>query len=205
MATRNKASDARTKGARTRQRIIERAATLFNTRGVAAASMSDVTAACELERGGVYNHFASKEELSLAAFDYAAALVLKRLVDAAEAQRDPLRKLGAMIAVYRNVAQSPLLPGGCPLLNAAIEADDTNPVLRNRVRKAMNGWRALLVRALEEALAAKQLVPLDPQAFASIVIASLEGGIMLSSLYRDPTHMHAVVDHLQSWITSLET
>jgi TetR/AcrR family transcriptional repressor of nem operon len=153
----------------------------------------------------VYNHFASKEELSLAAFDYAAALVLKRLVDAAEAQRDPLRKLGAMIAVYRNVAQSPLLPGGCPLLNAAIEADDTNPVLRNRVRKAMNGWRALLVRALEEALAAKQLVPLDPQAFASIVIASLEGGIMLSSLYRDPTHMHAVVDHLQSWITSLET
>jgi TetR/AcrR family transcriptional repressor of nem operon len=198
MATRNKASDARTKGARTRQRIIERAATLFNTRGVAAASMSDVTAACELERGGVYNHFASKEELSLAAFDYAAALVLKRLVDAAEAQRDPLRKLGAMIAVYRNVAQS-------PLLNAAIEADDTNPVLRNRVRKAMNGWRALLVRALEEALAAKQLVPLDPQAFASIVIASLEGGIMLSSLYRDPTHMHAVVDHLQSWITSLET
>jgi TetR/AcrR family transcriptional repressor of nem operon len=174
-------------------------------RGVAAASMSDVTAACELERGGVYNHFSSKDELSLAAFDYAAQLVRKRLVDAAEAERDPVRKIDAMIAVYRNVAQNPLLPGGCPLLNAAIEADDTNPPLRNRVRKAMSGWRTLLVRAVEEALAAKQLAPVDPEAFASIVIAALEGGIMLSSLYRDPTHMHAVVDHLRSWITSLET
>lgn len=204
MTTRPTLPDERTKGARTRQRIIERAAALFNTSGVAASSMSDVTRACKIERGGLYNHFASKEELSLAAFDYAAELVHKRLVDASDAQSDPVRKLGAMIGVYRYVAQSPLLPGGCPLLNAAIEADDTNPVLRNRVRKAMNGWRALLVRACEDAVATKRLARVDPDAFATMVIAALEGGVMLSSLYRDPKHMHAVEGQLQSWIASFE-
>ena len=204
MTPRSKPADGRSKGERTRERIIERAATLFNTRGVAGSSMSDVTRACELERGGVYNHFASKEELALAAFDYAAELVLERLARAAESETGAVRKLSAMIAVYRHVAENPLLPGGCPLLNAAIEADDTSAVLRNHVRKAMNGWRTLLARAVEGAIEAKQLATVDSSAFASTVIAALEGGVMLSSLYRDPAHMYAVVDHLQSWIASLE-
>jgi AcrR family transcriptional regulator len=203
MSKRIAADDGRSKGARTRQRILERAATLFNTRGVAGASMADITAASGLEKGGVYNHFASKDALALAAFDYAAALVLERLGAAASAHADPLARLGAILEVYRNIGERPPLHGGCPLLNAAIDADDTNAALRDRVRAAMDGWRVILTSALEDAILAKAVVQVDVEAFASTVIAALEGGVMLSSLYRDATHMRAVVDHLQRWIASL--
>ena len=92
-----------TKGERTRRRIVERAAALFNTRGVAGASMSDVSEAAGLEKGGVYNHFESKDALALAAFDYASSLVLDR-IDAAIATHEPgYPQLHALIDLYRGV------------------------------------------------------------------------------------------------------
>ena len=59
------------KGEVTRQRIVEAAAGLFNQRGFENASLSELMEATGLEKGGIYRHFASKEELATAAFDYA--------------------------------------------------------------------------------------------------------------------------------------
>jgi AcrR family transcriptional regulator len=188
------------KGERTRQRIIEKAAVLFNTRGAAGASMADVTAASGLEKGGVYNHFASKESLVVEAFDYAAGLVHGRLDAAAARQTRPLARLKALLDVYREIALDPPLPGGCPLLNTAIEADDTNPALRERVRAAFVAWRRRIATAADAAVAAGELQPIDAKAFATTAIASLEGGVMLSRTFRDSRHIKAVVEHLNDWL-----
>ena len=59
------------KGEMTRQRIIEEAAPIFNQRGYAGCSMQDVMEATGLEKGGIYRHFESKEELAAEAFKYA--------------------------------------------------------------------------------------------------------------------------------------
>ena len=67
------------KGARTRERIIEQTAPLFNQKGFFGSSLSDIMGATGLKKGGIYNHFDSKEELALQAFDYAAACVSERL------------------------------------------------------------------------------------------------------------------------------
>ena len=188
------------KGERTRQRIVERAAVLFNTRGAAGASMADVTLASGLEKGGVYNHFESKDALVLEAFDYAAGLVSARFDAAAARSNGPLERLKSVLDVYRQIALDPPLPGGCPLLNTAIEADDTNPILRDRVRKALSSWRRRIVVAVDQSVEAGELEPLDSKAFASTAVAALEGGIMLSGVFRDQRHIKAVVEHLHQWL-----
>ena len=60
-----------TKGERTRLEIVRNAAPLFNTKGYEGTSLSDLMAATGLQKGGIYRHFASKEELAGEAFDYA--------------------------------------------------------------------------------------------------------------------------------------
>ena len=62
---------AGTKGMQTRQRIVELAAPVFNRQGYVGASMRDLVDATGLEKGGIYNHFGSKEQLALEAYDYA--------------------------------------------------------------------------------------------------------------------------------------
>ena len=55
------------KAQETKTRIIEQAATLFNQQGYSGTSVSDLMRATGLQKGGIYNHFVSKDELALEA------------------------------------------------------------------------------------------------------------------------------------------
>jgi len=89
------------KGAETRERIVARAAEVFNVYGYAGTAISDVMAATGLEKGGIYRHFASKEELALAAFDYAAARVRQRFTEGLAGQAHAADVLIGFLAVFR--------------------------------------------------------------------------------------------------------
>jgi TetR/AcrR family transcriptional repressor of nem operon len=192
------------KGARTRERIVREAAGLFNTRGFAGTSVNDVSQATGLEKGGVYNHFSSKDDLALAAFDYAAALVSERLCAAVRSRDDGIGQLRAMFEVYRTLPEAPFIKGGCPILNTAVEADDTHPGLRDRAREALNGWLRLVAQALETGRAGGQFRSnIDLTAVSGTIVATLEGGVLLTKLYRDPNWMRAVIDQLLVYIESL--
>ena len=62
-----------TKGENTRREIVEKAAPLFNQKGFEGTSLSDLMRVTGLQKGGIYRHFSSKEELAGEAFDYACA------------------------------------------------------------------------------------------------------------------------------------
>lgn len=166
--------------------------------------MADISEATGLEKGGVYNHFDSKDALALAAFDYSYGLIRKRLDAAVRDAADPVRRLQAIVDVYREVARKPVVPGGCPILNTATEADDTHPALRDRARRAMDGWHGLVAAAAADASRDGRLDPADAASLATFVIAALEGAIMLVKLYRDPSYMAAACDQLTRHIALLE-
>ena len=87
------------KGERTRHAIVEKAAGVFNTKGYFGSSMNDIVLETGLEKGGIYNHFASKEELALEVFDYATALMRGRFSSALEDRERALERLFAVVEV----------------------------------------------------------------------------------------------------------
>jgi len=195
-----------TKGAQTRRRIVELAAPVFNQRGYVGASMRDLVDATGLEKGGIYNHFGSKEQLALEAFDFAMTRVTEGLGRAVAGASDPVDKLQAMIRSFARSARTPLMVGGCPIMNTAIEADDTNPQLRDRARAAMTDWHRLIGRIVKDGIVQGSLDPhTDPYELAAVVTGALEGGLMLSRLYDDPAHIDRVVAHLGAHVDTLRT
>jgi TetR/AcrR family transcriptional repressor of nem operon len=170
----------------TRQRIIEQAAPLFNQRGYAGCSMQDVLEATGLEKGGLYRHFASKEELAAESFAYAWGRVmevrregLSEIDGAVEKLRCLVRRFGAVPGIF---------PGGCPLMNTAIDADDGNPVLRGLVRVAMKEWKQLLGGIVEEGLKRGEIRSgVEARTVVNMIIATLEGALMISRLEGDRT------------------
>src|SRR5580698_6221439 len=141
---------AMTKGEVTRQRIIEIAAPLFNQRGFEGCSMQDVLEATGLEKGGVYRHFSSKEELAAECFRYAlgrVAVVRREGIDEVLGAVEKLRY------VARRFAETPgIFPGGCPLMNMAIDTDDGNVVLRELAREGMKDWKERLWRIVRDGI-----------------------------------------------------
>ena len=68
------------------------------------------------------------------------------------------------------------VPGGCPLLNTAIEADDGNPILRERARKALGKWRELLTSIISDGTKRKEIRRgIDANKLATVIISALEG------------------------------
>jgi AcrR family transcriptional regulator len=193
-----------TKGERTRRRIVERCAPIFNQRGYAGASMRDLVAASGLEKGGLYNHFGSKEALALAAFDHSVSVMGERLAAARASADDAVEQLRAVVRAFAGWARRPGIAGGCPIMNTAIEADDTNPELRAHARDAMTRWHRLIGAIVKDGVAAGQVrAGTDPYALATIVTSTLEGALMLTRLHDDPSHMDRAVAHLDAHLETL--
>ncbi len=195
-----------TKGERTRDHILAKSAAVFNQHGYAASSMSDLMLATRLEKGGIYNHFASKEQLALEAFDYAVSLIERRFEALLEGRCPALERLKAVMDVFLEFIHDPVLPGGCPVLNAAIEADDSNEKLRERIRLVLNAWRTRIQGIVEKGVAMGELrTGTDGAQLATVMISLLEGAVMMSKVYRDSTHMRIAATFLVTHLKTLST
>ena len=195
---------AGTKGLQTRQRIVEMAAPVFNRQGYVGASMRDLITATGLEKGGIYNHFGSKEQLALEAYDFAMSRVTDALARSQDGATDAVDRLTRMIRAFARFARKPAIAGGCPIMNTAIEADDGNVELRERAKQSMTLWHRLIGRIVKDGIAAGTLAPnTDPYALAALLTSSLEGALMLSRLYGDAAYTDRVVDHLVAYVETL--
>ena len=191
------------KGEATRRLILERAAPVFNQRGYAGASMSELVEATGIEKGGIYNHFGSKEELAVEAFDYAISLIVDGYA-AVQEGKVGLDRLVAMIQIFGDWSGHPLVAGGCPIMNTAIEADDTNAALAARARGAMDSWHRLIGSIVKEAKAAQEIDDhVDPYELATLVTSTLEGSLMQTKLFDDPVYKHRAVASLTEHVESL--
>jgi len=190
-----------TKGEATRQRIVALAAELFNQRGYAGCSIQDIMAATGLEKGGIYRHFDSKEELAAEAFDYAWATISAVRGCGLDSIADPATRLKQHFANFL-LSPSPIL-GGCPLLNTAMDADDGNPVLRERVQNALCAWKTAIANAVEQGMRSGTFRSgLDSRAIANQVIGTLEGSIVLSRIERNDQPLRQAVARLTHWVDS---
>jgi TetR/AcrR family transcriptional regulator, transcriptional repressor for nem operon len=193
-----------TKGQRTRARIVREAAELFNVRGYSGTSVADVSSAVGLEKGGVYNHFESKDALALACFDYAAGTVLARLREASVSHASAWDRIQAVFDVYRRIAEQRFVKGGCPILNTAVEADDTHPALSALARGALNSWRTIVADIIDDGTSAGEFHALTPpHEIATTIVATLEGGMMLSKIYADTAHMRTVTAALTAYLRAV--
>src|SRR5262245_1903218 len=166
--------------------------------------MRDLVDATGLEKGGIYNHFGSKEQLALEAYDHAMSLVTDALARSQKPDDDAVQRLQAMARSFAKSARNPVIEGGCPIMNTAIEADDTHPELRDRARESMTLWHRLIGRIVKDGVAAGTLRPdVDPYELASVLTSSLEGGLTLARLYDDPAHMDRVIAHVSTYVETL--
>ncbi len=169
------------KGELTRERIIAQAAPIFNQRGYAGCSMQDVMEATGLEKGGLYRHFSSKEELAAEAFRYSLARSVKLRTDSLSSADGSIAQL--RLYIKRFVEKPSTTPGGCPLMNTAIDADDGNVVLRNLALDGIRDWRARISKVIEEGIRRGETRKgTVPRRVANSIIASLEGALMISRL-----------------------
>lgn len=190
-----------TKGEETRQFIIEKAAPIFNTKGIAATSMSDIMEATKLSKGSMYVHFENKDVLACAAVDHNMKILNSKLEAEITKAQTAKEQLFAYIDFFSNPINPPVI-GGCPLLNFGTEADDTNPVVKEKVNRVIQRGQSLLTSIIEKGISEGEFNPNGKaRELATVIFAMLEGGHLMSRMSGNNESMKTVVATIKKMIS----
>lgn len=184
--------------------IIEKTAPVFNRKGYAGTSLTDLTNATKLTKGSIYGNFANKDEVAIAAFEHNVKKVNAIVQEEVGKQRTAKGKLLAYARVYTDLDNYPFPAGGCPVMNTSIESDDTHPELSRKAAIAVNNWKNNLTSILEEGIRKKEFrKDTKPEQIALTILALIEGGVMISRATKKPAWRVAVMQSLEQMIVQL--
>lgn len=194
------------KAEQTKAFIIEKTASVFNKKGFVGTTLSDMEEATGLTKGSIYNNFANKDEVALAVFDYNLTAV-NNLIDAEMAKHKSAKdRLLSYVKVYGNSAFASILfpSGGCPILNTAIESDDTHPELRKKAANAILAWMNKVVALIEIGIKQQEFrSTVNAKETAAMMVASIEGAIMISKVTGKINHLKSVMNSIEKLINNL--
>lgn len=189
-----------TKGEATRQFIIERSAPIFNVKGIAATSMSDIMDATKLSKGSLYVHFENKDVLANAAVDYNLQLLGERVHASLSKHKSGYDKLVAFFDTFNKPIHS-VVEGGCPMINFGMEADDTNQVVKNKVSQAVNLSQRVISEIIETGIKDGEFKPdWDYKEFSTIAFAMIEGGIVICRVVGNNLKMDVINNYIKKII-----
>lgn len=185
------------KANRTRRYIIEKTAAIFNTKGYSATSLSDLTAATGLTKGSIYGNFVNKDEVAIAAYDYNSKALSEQIDRALNTSGTAKDQLLSFVAYYRTSWKDEFAKGGCPILNASVEADDNLPFLKEKVQQSIAGWALKLSRVIEKGQQNEEFKKdISAADYAYVMITLIEGGIMLGKITNDEKHLFLALDRV---------
>jgi TetR/AcrR family transcriptional repressor of nem operon len=186
------------KDEKTRQHIISKSAELFNQKGYAGSSIQDIIEATGLTKGGIYRRFSNKDEIALEAFEYAEQVLMEQVSSAINNADTVVDKIMAVCNVHIDPVNNPPIKGGCPLLNTAVECDDTFPMLRDKALVAYEEMLSLIKGILKHGISVGEIrSDVDIDSISSFIVSSLEGSVMASRLSRDSKHVRFVMQQLR--------
>lgn len=195
----------RTKSERTKQFIVERTAPVFNEKGYAGTSLSDLENATGLTKGSIYGNFENKDEVALAAFDYNFNRVTLYIKDKILATDNSIERLLVYPKVYRDFLKIPFLKPGCPILNTSTEADDTHPKLKERAANALTFWKTSIEKQIKRGIQRGEIKSTtNPTEIAVILMSLIEGAVMQTKVTGKPAELRIAMNYLEKLILELK-
>ena len=182
----------------TRLRIVTAAMDLFLRKGYGSTSISDVLQAADVNSGSLYHFFPGKQDLLLAVLDTYQGGIREMLLEPAwKDVPDPIERIFALLACYRDAVVQTDCTYGCPIGILAMELHEPDPAVRQRLAANFDAWVEAILECLNAAAA--RLPPgLDKRALAEFVLTTMEGGVMLARTWRDVVHFDRAVAQLRS-------
>lgn len=176
------------KGIRTRNHFIAVSAELFNHYGYAGTSVDAILDKAGYSKGALYRTFKDKEEIAEEALKFNLRALKTRMLGEMEKETTAKRKLNAMFRLYTDVILGRVFPKGCPLLNTAVEVDDTNDQMRMMVSNAFDAWKEQIRAILKEGIKNNEFDQnMDIGQVPDFIIATIEGSIAISKAQKNPS------------------
>ena len=176
-----------------RERIIEATSELLDLQGYHGTGLNQILRTSHAPKGSLYHHFpGGKDELTVTALREASSVVLSNINHALAGDEPAWKVIPDFIRrIAAGVVESGFRAGG-PVTTVALETASTNPVIRDECSRIYRQWRQAFAVRLER----ERCTQAQSNQIAQLIVAGIEGGIMLSRCDRDPEPLHAVAEQM---------
>lgn len=176
---------------------------LFMEKGYGSTSVSDILKKAGANSGSLYHFFPAKQDVLTAVLDTYHQGIRPMLLDPAwEAVHDPVERIFALLARYRQFLIDTDYFYGCPIGSLALEIHEPDPAVRERLATNFSAWTEAIKECLD---AASERLPsdIDNKALAQFVLTTMEGAVMQARTYRSLEPFDASTDQLRKYLDCL--
>ncbi len=188
-----KQDQRQTKGARTRQALVETTTRLLQEQGFAATGLNQIVRESGQPRGSLYFHFpGGKEELAAAAVSAGAEVVKAILHQGLAGATSPDAVIMKTAGLFAGELVASDFSKGCPVSTVALEATSATPLLQKKCAEAYVDWLTLITDSFVRLGVATDRAP----RLARLTLSSIEGALLLAKTTRDVTPLNDVAADL---------
>jgi AcrR family transcriptional regulator len=185
--------------------LVRTAMRLFAEKGYHSTSVADILQESKVHSGSLYHHFETKQALLMAVLEsYRDGIEAMLIAPAWAGVADPLDRVFALLARYRQLLVATECQYGCPIGNLALEIHEPDPAVRKLLAGNFDQWTLFVKRCFD---AARLRLPpkTTTRALATFVLTTMEGGVMLSRTHRNLQPFDHAVSALRDYVSRLKT
>jgi len=186
--------------------IIHESLKLFSLKGFLSTSIDDIMKAANSSKGGLYNHFSSKEELFYAVLSEARKIWREKTLYNLDRTDKPIEKLIRLLKNYRDryLKDADDFPGGCIFVTLSVELDDQRPHLARELNKGYARLKAMIRRFLDQAQQAGQLSDaIDTQALTEMIFSGMLGASVIYGMDKSRAGLDRTINSLIEHVRTL--
>ncbi len=192
-------------GNATRTKLLEAARDVIRMKGYTATTVDDICGTAGVTKGSFFHHFASKEQLGIAAIEQFGEMAAQIFSSAPyTALPDPLDRLLGYVDFRAAMLEGDIASYTCLMGTSVQEIYATHPDIRAACDQGMSAHVAELARDIE---AAKLLYAPDAswtaQSVGYFMQSVLQGAFIFTKAKQSPETAIASLDHLKRYLVTL--
>jgi len=188
-----------------KERIVQESLTQFSLKGFLSTSIQDIMAVAKVSKGGLYNHFKSKDDIFFAVLSEARKIWRQRNLEGLDKIQKPVEKVKRLLQNYRDnyLKDKKTFPGGCIFVTLSVELDDQRPEFSKELNEGFRRFKAMIKKYLDQGKALGELkAEVNTEAVTEMIFAGMLGASVIygtekTSLSIDQC-FNALIDYLES-------
>jgi TetR/AcrR family transcriptional repressor of nem operon len=191
-----------------KQKIIYESMKLFSLKGFLNTSINDIMREAKTSKGGLYNHFKSKDEIFTAVLSEARKFWRDRSLAGLDQIEEPVEKVKKLLENYRDryLKDTETFPGGCIFVTLSVELDDQNPLFSRELNEGFVRLKGMIRRLLDQGKESGKLrAEVNTEAVTEMIFSGMLGASVIYGTAKSSVGLDRCINSLIGYVESLRT
>jgi len=189
-----------------KEKIIYESMKLFSSKGYLSTSIQDIMEKAKSSKGGLYNHFKSKEDIFFAVLSEARKIWRQRNLAGLDEIEKPVAKVKKLLENYRDryLKDKKTFPGGCIFVTLSVELDDQKPIFSKELNEGFVRLKGMIRRLLDQGMESGEIrQEVNTEAVTEMIFSGMLGASVIHGTEKSPTSLNRCINALIDYLDSL--